>query len=48
VGYFVIGWLLRYLRTRSFLPFVVYRVALGTLLLVLLATGVVDATVSVS
>ncbi len=46
VGYAVIAWLLRYLRTRSFLPFVIYRVALGTLVLVLLWVGVLDATVS--
>lgn len=45
VGYAVIAWLLRYLRTRSYLPFVIYRVALGTLVLVLLATGVLDATI---
>ena len=47
VGFAVIAWLLRYLRTRSFLPFVIYRVALGTLVLVLLSVGVLDATVSV-
>jgi undecaprenyl-diphosphatase len=46
VGYLVIGWLLRYVRTRSFLPFVVYRVSLGALVLLLLATGVLDATVA--
>ena len=46
VGYAVIAWLLRYLRTRSFLPFVIYRVALGTLVVVLLWAGVLDATVS--
>lgn len=46
VGYAVIAWLLRYLRTRSFLPFVIYRVALGALVLVLLWAGVLDATVS--
>lgn len=45
VGYAVIAWLLRYLRTRSYLPFVIYRIALGTIVLVLLATGVIDATV---
>lgn len=45
VGYAVIAWLLRYLRTRSFLPFVIYRIGLGTLVLVLLAVGVLDATV---
>ncbi|HUW17515.1 MAG TPA: undecaprenyl-diphosphate phosphatase, partial [Actinomycetes bacterium] len=47
VGYVVIGWLLRYLRTHSFLPFVVYRVALGALVLVLLAAGVLDASVPI-
>lgn len=47
VGYAVIAWLLRYLRTHSFLPFVIYRVALGTVVLVLLWAGVLDATVSV-
>jgi undecaprenyl-diphosphatase len=46
VGYLVIGWLLRYLRTRTYLPFVIYRVALGTLVLVLLAFGVLDPTVA--
>jgi undecaprenyl-diphosphatase len=45
VGYAVIAWLLRYLRTRSYLPFVIYRVALGTTVLVLLATGVLDAAI---
>ena len=45
VGYLVIGWLLRYLRTRTYLPFVIYRVALGSLVLVLLALGVLNPTV---
>ena len=44
VGYFVIAGLMKYLQTRTFLPFVIYRIALGTLLLVLLATGVLSAT----
>ncbi|MFT4035440.1 MAG: undecaprenyl-diphosphate phosphatase [Patulibacter sp.] len=39
VGYAVIAWLLRYLRTRSYLPFVVYRVALGLFVLLLVAAG---------
>jgi undecaprenyl-diphosphatase len=39
------GWLavwgtLKLIRTRSFMPFVVYRVALGALVLLLIATGV--------
>lgn len=42
VGYLVIAGLMRYISTRSFLPFVVYRVALGALLLVLLAAGAID------
>lgn len=46
VGYVTIGWLLKYLRTRSYLPFVVYRVALGSLVLILLATGVLDSALS--
>lgn len=43
VGYFVIASLMKYLQTRTFLPFVIYRVSLGTLLLILLATGVLSA-----
>ncbi len=43
VGYTVIAWLLRYISTHSFLPFVLYRVALGSLVLVLLATGVLTS-----
>jgi undecaprenyl-diphosphatase len=42
------GWLavwgtLRLIRTRSFMPFVMYRIALGALVLVLIATGVRSA-----
>jgi undecaprenyl-diphosphatase len=40
VGYAAIAWLLRYVSTRSYLPFVIYRIALGTLTLVLLSAGV--------
>jgi undecaprenyl-diphosphatase len=39
VGYAVIAWLLRYVTTHSFLPFVIYRIVLGVLLMVLLSTG---------
>ena len=42
VGLAVISWLMRYISTRSFMPFVVYRVTLGSALLVLLATGVLS------
>ena len=42
VGYAVIAFLMRYIEKRSFLPFVIYRVLLGTVLLVLLANGVIQ------
>lgn len=38
----VIAWLMRYIATHSFMPFVVYRVVLGTALLIALATGAID------
>lgn len=44
VGYAVIAWLLRWVATRSFAPFVAYRIALGSLIAVLLLTGALDAT----
>jgi undecaprenyl-diphosphatase len=40
IGYSVIAWLLRWISTHSFTPFVVYRIALGSLVLILLSTGV--------
>ena len=43
VGYTVVAWLFRWLQTRSYTPFVVYRVALGLLTLGLLAAGVLTA-----
>ena len=43
VGYAVIAWLLRWVTTRTYTPFVVYRVALGGAVLVLLSTGVLSA-----
>jgi undecaprenyl-diphosphatase len=43
VGYAAIAWLLRWVTTRSYLPFVIYRVGLGTLVLVLVANGVLAA-----
>ena len=42
VGYAVIAWFLRFIATRSFLPFVLYRVVLGVALLGLIAVGVID------
>jgi len=41
IGYAVIAWLIKFVSTKSFAPFIVYRIALGSLLLVLLATGVI-------
>lgn len=43
VGYAAIAWLLRYVSTRSYLPFVVYRIGLGLLTMGLLAGGVLSA-----
>jgi undecaprenyl-diphosphatase len=40
IGYSVIAWLLRWISTHSFAPFVVYRIALGSLVLILLSAGV--------
>jgi undecaprenyl-diphosphatase len=44
IGYAVIAWLLRYISTRSFMPFVVYRIGLGALVIVLLLAGVLTST----
>ncbi|MDT9592299.1 undecaprenyl-diphosphate phosphatase [Nocardioides zeae] len=43
VGYAAIAWLLRYVSTRSFLPFVTYRVLLGLGVMGLLSAGVLTA-----
>lgn len=43
VGYVVIAWILKFVSTKSFMPFIIYRVVLGSALLVLLATGVISA-----
>ena len=43
VGYVVIAWLLKFVSTKSFMPFIIYRVALGSAILVLLSTGVISA-----
>jgi undecaprenyl-diphosphatase len=42
IGYAVIAWLLRYVSTHTFLPFVIYRIALAALVVVLLLTGVLS------
>lgn len=43
VGLAVIHWLLKWVSTRSYAPFVGYRIALGLLVLILVATGVISA-----
>jgi undecaprenyl-diphosphatase len=42
VGLAVIAFLMQYIKRRSFLPFVLYRLVLGVVLLVLLAVGVLQ------
>jgi len=41
-GYLAIAWLLRYLSTHTLEIFVIYRIALGALVLVLAATGAIS------
>ena len=43
IGYIVIAWLLKFVATKSFMPFIIYRIILGSTILVLLATGVISA-----
>ncbi len=40
-GYAVIAWLLKYLEKGSFLPFVIWRVGVGSLLLIALSLGAI-------
>jgi undecaprenyl-diphosphatase len=44
LGYASIAWLLRYVTNHTLYVFVLYRVALGTLVLALLSTGAIAAT----
>ena len=41
IGYAVIAWLLRYVSTHSFTPFVIYRLVLGSFVFALLLSGTV-------
>jgi undecaprenyl-diphosphatase len=43
VGYAAIAWLLRYVTTGSYAPFVIYRVTLGAATLLLVGAGVIAA-----
>ena len=47
VGLAVIHWLLRYVSTRSYTPFVIYRIGLGSIVLVLVGAGVITAGTTV-
>lgn len=38
-GYAVIAWFMKFISTKSFMPFVWYRIALGILIIILVATG---------
>ena len=42
VGYAVIAWFMKFITTKSFMPFVIYRVLLGILLFVLIGAGVLS------
>ncbi|WP_166984828.1 undecaprenyl-diphosphate phosphatase [Canibacter zhoujuaniae] len=42
VALIIIKWFMHFISTRSFMPFVIYRVILGVVLLILVATGVLD------
>ena len=43
VGYLVIAWLLKFVSTKSFMPFIIYRIILGFVILILLAMGIISA-----
>jgi undecaprenyl-diphosphatase len=43
VGLVVIAFFMNYISRRSFLPFVIYRIALGIVLIVLLSTNTIAA-----
>ena len=43
VGYAVIAWLMKFVQARSFMPFVIYRVTLGGLVIALLLSGRISA-----
>ncbi|WP_031091330.1 undecaprenyl-diphosphate phosphatase [Streptomyces sp. NRRL WC-3549] len=42
VGYVVIAWFMKFITTKSFMPFVIYRVLLGILLFALVGAGVLS------
>jgi undecaprenyl-diphosphatase len=44
VAYATVDWLLKFIARHTYTLFIVYRVVLGTVVMVLLATGVLSAT----
>ncbi|GHC93893.1 hypothetical protein GCM10007079_43820 [Nocardiopsis terrae] len=42
IGFVVIAWLMRFISTHSFMPFVYYRVGLGIVILALVSWGALD------
>ncbi|MFI5980824.1 undecaprenyl-diphosphate phosphatase [Streptomyces sp. NPDC098789] len=42
VGYAVIAWFMKFITTKSFMPFVIYRILLGIVLFVLIGMGVLS------
>ena len=40
IGYLLTSWLMKFVLTKSFMAFVIYRVVLGTLLLIFPSAGV--------
>ncbi|MFJ8045185.1 undecaprenyl-diphosphate phosphatase [Kitasatospora sp. NPDC096147] len=42
VGYAAVAWFLKYISNHSFMPFVVYRIGLGILIIVLVSAGVLS------
>ncbi|MFI6106579.1 undecaprenyl-diphosphate phosphatase [Streptomyces sp. NPDC051310] len=42
VGYAVIAWFMKFITTKSFMPFVIYRILLGLVLFALVALGVLS------
>ena len=44
VGYLAVAWLLKFIARHTYTMFIVYRVILGTIVLVLVGTGTISAT----
>ncbi|WP_405935737.1 undecaprenyl-diphosphate phosphatase [Streptomyces sp. NBC_00726] len=42
VGYAVIAWFMKFITTKSFMPFVIYRIVLGVLLFALVGAGALN------